>query len=614
VDAAVKVMINKVIWLAVTLLLPAGLYGQMIPSSVDTIDAHVLNAETIVIGTVTSVTPTPDGDADMVVNVEETIKGTPANPFRFRLQYGRYYQKSADRVLFLVSKSTKPGNPDRTQSYRLTGNLGSVATADFTIIDDPGRLLQYVRQLNQKNAVTSIPTHRVPFPEEWKSGDRFPNSKYMRSLVVPADSRLENWAHDAVRSDTTELRQSGAEALRYFSSNTNSRLAHDLFADPGFSISKPAENNKGIEVREYPVRKAAYETVKSWGETTILPVLSEDISRLSSVELLQWPGVADDRELNRLLQTTRLKTLKFENKAISDSQLAVVGRIATLRELTVRGRITNEGLKQLRGLSQLEVLDLSMSNITDDGLKELASMPKLTRLVVMEMRITGEGLETLASYPNLKSLNVTLTHITNDAIARIQKIRPDLQIDLYFKVPEANGGGTRQEMLTNDALLGNASQVVTDLEKWRALPNEPDFGGSAALHYAASHNRTEIVQILLDHRALIDVRDAGSNTPLHWASRKGYTDVMKLLLKRGANVNLVNEDGNSALHFASRFGEVGPLRLLLACGASTQIRNRDGETPLDIAVKAGKIAARSELTSDAKRSCDEELRVANPGR
>jgi hypothetical protein len=72
-----KLMISRVLWLAAILLFPAGLFGQMIPSSVETIDAHVLNAETIIIGTVRECHAHTDSDADLVVNIEETIKGTP---------------------------------------------------------------------------------------------------------------------------------------------------------------------------------------------------------------------------------------------------------------------------------------------------------------------------------------------------------------------------------------------------------------------------------------------------------------------------------------------------------------------------------------------------------
>jgi hypothetical protein len=175
-------------------------------------------------------------------------------------------------------------------------------------------------------------------------------------------------------------------------------------------------------------------------------ILREEISRLSTVEVLQWPGVVDDRELNRLLQTNRLKTLKFENRAISDAQLAVVARVPTLTELTIRGRITNEGLKQLRGLSRLEVLDLSMSNVTDEGLKELASMPKLTRLAVMEMRITDEGLETLAGFPNLKVLECD-AHACHQRCDRphTKAFVPTWRLMWNSRSGEANGGGTLQE-------------------------------------------------------------------------------------------------------------------------------------------------------------------------
>src|SRR5262249_26145315 len=161
-------------------------------------------------------------------------------PLIFRLQYGSYFKSGPNRVMFLITRSNRPDEPDKIISFGLSAPFASIPTADRTLITDPAKLRDYVRALVAKRPSTnSIPTFRVPFPLEWKSGTAFPNSSYLSGMVVPADERLEHWAQDAVRANATETRKSGAEALRFFQSTANERLVRDLLIDSGFSVTKP---------------------------------------------------------------------------------------------------------------------------------------------------------------------------------------------------------------------------------------------------------------------------------------------------------------------------------------------------------------------------------------
>lgn len=82
---------------------------------------------------------------------------------------------------------------------------------------------------------------------------------------------------------------------------------------------------------------------------------------------------------------------------------------------------------------------------------------------------------------------------------------------------------------------GDATEVLEALEEG-ASPNEPDFLGMTALHWAALGGRPEIVQMLIDWGAEINVRDSfiGGITALSMARMMGYEQVAQKLLAYGA--------------------------------------------------------------------------------
>ena len=58
-------------------------------------------------------------------------------------------------------------------------------------------------------------------------------------------------------------------------------------------------------------------------------------------------------------------------------------------------KITDKGLKHLRGLTKLESLGLQDTLVTDAGLEYLSSLTRLASLDFSGSRVTGEGVEEL---------------------------------------------------------------------------------------------------------------------------------------------------------------------------------------------------------------------------
>lgn len=72
-------------------------------------------------------------------------------------------------------------------------------------------------------------------------------------------------------------------------------------------------------------------------------------------------------------------------------------------------QITDEGMKELAGLKDLQMLNLQETPVTDAGLKELARLKVLQSLNLFRTQVTDEGLKELTGLRNLQTLNLQFT-------------------------------------------------------------------------------------------------------------------------------------------------------------------------------------------------------------
>ena len=81
---------------------------------------------------------------------------------------------------------------------------------------------------------------------------------------------------------------------------------------------------------------------------------------------------------------------------VDDAILERVAKRKLLTHLYLRGtRITDEGLKHLSGLTQLQTLDLAETGITDRGLRHLRGLSRLKHLDVTQTAVTADGVAIL---------------------------------------------------------------------------------------------------------------------------------------------------------------------------------------------------------------------------
>jgi hypothetical protein len=83
---------------------------------------------------------------------------------------------------------------------------------------------------------------------------------------------------------------------------------------------------------------------------------------------------------------------------------------------------TDDSLRYLKGLTNLEELWLNKTHVTDDGMAIVEGMPKLKNLWLDDAHITDAGLTYLRSLNKLESLLLGNTRVTDSGLANVAQL------------------------------------------------------------------------------------------------------------------------------------------------------------------------------------------------
>jgi hypothetical protein len=152
---------------------------------------------------------------------------------------------------------------------------------------------------------------------------------------------------------------------------------------------------------------------------------------------------------------------------MTDAMLVEVAGVEAIRSLSLSGSkaVTDEGLRHLARLRNLQHLDLDGTAVTDRGLAVLRELPKLERVSLAMTRVTDAGIAHLASCEELRDVNLMWTD-TGDgamrALAGKQELRffrsgnglTDAGLALLHELPVFKawqGGTVTMALLSYDA-------------------------------------------------------------------------------------------------------------------------------------------------------------------
>lgn len=156
------------------------------------------------------------------------------------------------------------------------------------------------------------------------------------------------------------------------------------------------------------------------------------VAGLNLIETLTLPGAPiKGFGLSQLSGLTKLRTLDLESTQISDASLVYLQGFKELQTLNLGSTpITGRGLQHLSEMTSIESLNLDFTDesLTDDAIKQLKGLTKLKTLVLSNSSVTDAGLETLKALTNLETLNVEGTFVTDAGVADFQKALPKVKV------------------------------------------------------------------------------------------------------------------------------------------------------------------------------------------
>jgi Leucine-rich repeat (LRR) protein len=140
--------------------------------------------------------------------------------------------------------------------------------------------------------------------------------------------------------------------------------------------------------------------------------------KLQNLDLNSCFGVTD-KGLKNLDGLTELTSLYLNNTKVTDAGTTEIGKLKKLKNLgLIQTAVTDKGLKNLDGLTEMQGLNLfGLKGVTDEGMKSLAKMTKLQNLDIRLTPVTDKGIQELAGMKDLRLLQIGGPKIT-DASAK----------------------------------------------------------------------------------------------------------------------------------------------------------------------------------------------------
>jgi len=153
--------------------------------------------------------------------------------------------------------------------------------------------------------------------------------------------------------------------------------------------------------------------------------LLKELCRLPKLELLQIGPRVTDEALRFIGQINQIDSLYLTGPVVTDDDLVHLSGLTRLVDLGLEETsVTGDGLKYLVKLPNLEHLDLSNSLADDSGMKSVGKLRHLEKLDLGGTRVTDRGLEELSNLSKLTIMFLLGTDATGEGIKRLSKDIP----------------------------------------------------------------------------------------------------------------------------------------------------------------------------------------------
>jgi len=139
---------------------------------------------------------------------------------------------------------------------------------------------------------------------------------------------------------------------------------------------------------------------------------------------LRSTGVTDD-ELRELAELPEIEALDLSHTQITGEGLEHLKSLGKLKRLFLNDTSTGDAhMAALAGMADLQLLQLAGTQVTDEGVAQLAGLAQLRILTLNGTAVTDAGLEHLESLANLQTLNLYDTPVTQQGVAALSAALP----------------------------------------------------------------------------------------------------------------------------------------------------------------------------------------------
>ena len=249
--------------------------------------------------------------------------------------------------------------------------------------------------------------------------------------------------------------------------------------DPGKSdlfkrIMLPKDDDDVMPPEGDPLPKAKTDLIKQWiaqgasfgdwksdagGGAAATATADKGEAAGTAIPEPQLPQVAaaDAGAIDKIRQSGALAMPLAQNTNLLEVDLNLVGdhidnaQLDSLQPLSkqlfalnlARTKVTDDGLKDLEGLSNLRRLHLENTKVSDAGLAHLKGLSNLEYLNLYGTQVTDAGLAELAGLKNLKSLYLWQTKVTPAGVERLKQALPKCEINTGWEQTASAASATK---------------------------------------------------------------------------------------------------------------------------------------------------------------------------
>lgn len=298
------------------------------------------------------------------------------------------------------------------------GRLAAVDLTSTWITDaDLGRLagLDRLRRLTlARTRITDLGLQRLKPLAEVVEMDCY----YCEQLTEDGVAHLKGWTKlERLNLRGTKVTSRVFEHLARLTSLRWLDLAHTQIEDEGFEHLAPLARLEHLAIGGNRLEGGALASLK------LLPALrSLDAGGIQRVDSGLWGLALTDQNLERLGALAGLTELNLSGANLADRGLDRPGHPEAERSEL-------RDLSKLRGLVNLEKLDLSRTPLSREALESLGAPARLRELRLgYASKIGDSALDILAGFPGLRIVHLEGTPLTPEALAELRRRRVGLAV------------------------------------------------------------------------------------------------------------------------------------------------------------------------------------------